>query len=349
MNYPKTYAIFIGRFQPFHLGHKSIIDRALKDFDSIIIVIGSDNEPRSTRNPFTSEERENMISLSFKNEDMKRIKFIRQEDIRYNDNLWTAEVISKVEKIINSDKDLKDNVPFIHLIGYRKDYTSYYLKKFPKWCSKGYDPLPEFIELNSTYIRHMYFNVHSKFIEESRSIVSDATRSFLDTFKFKDEYQSICKEYGFLKHHADMWKGAPYTPTFNTVDAVVVQSGHVLMIRRRAEPGKGLLALPGGYLDVHETHEDSMIRELKEETKIDVPEKLLRGLIKSHRSFAAPNRSERGRIITEAFLIELPDQIYLPKVKGSDDADKALWIPIKNLDRKLIFEDHLDIIMRTIS
>ena len=65
-----------------------------------------------------------------------------------------------------------------------------------------------------------------------------------------------------------------------TVDAVVVQSGHILLVKRGDMPGKGLWALPGGFLNQEETMLDGAIRELKEETKIKVPVPVLKGSIK---------------------------------------------------------------------
>ena len=55
------YLVFIGRFQPFHNGHKAVIDEALKRSDKVIILIGSANLPRSLRNPFSVAERTAMI------------------------------------------------------------------------------------------------------------------------------------------------------------------------------------------------------------------------------------------------------------------------------------------------
>lgn len=48
------YLVFIGRFQPFHSGHKAVIDEALKRADEVIMLIGSANLPRSLRNPLPS-------------------------------------------------------------------------------------------------------------------------------------------------------------------------------------------------------------------------------------------------------------------------------------------------------
>jgi bifunctional NMN adenylyltransferase/nudix hydrolase len=117
------------------------------------------------------------------------------------------------------------------------------------------------------------------------------------------------------------------------------------MIKRRAEPGKGLWALPGGYVNANTDKSvlDAAIRELREETGIKVPEPVLRGSIKDNRVFDAIDRSPRGRIITHCFKIELPDG-PLPRVKGQDDAEKAKWVPIAEVRSEECFEDHYEIL-----
>ena len=57
--------LYIGRFQPFHKGHKSVVEAALKQCDRLVIGIGSSQEARTKRNPFSYKEREQMISRSF--------------------------------------------------------------------------------------------------------------------------------------------------------------------------------------------------------------------------------------------------------------------------------------------
>jgi bifunctional NMN adenylyltransferase/nudix hydrolase len=117
------------------------------------------------------------------------------------------------------------------------------------------------------------------------------------------------------------------------------------MIRRRAEPGKGLLALPGGFLDAltDKSLEDAMIREVREETQLKVPAPVLRGNIVEAKVFDAIERSTRGRTITHAFHIKLPNG-ELPKVKGGSDATSAKWIPISKINPSECYEDHYEII-----
>ena len=54
-------ALFIGRFQPFHEGHLSVVKRALRDNDFLLIGIGSAEEDYLPDNPFTAGERWEMI------------------------------------------------------------------------------------------------------------------------------------------------------------------------------------------------------------------------------------------------------------------------------------------------
>ncbi|MBI5392634.1 nicotinamide-nucleotide adenylyltransferase [Candidatus Woesearchaeota archaeon] len=67
-------ALFIGRFQPFHLGHLQIVKQIIKEQGSIVLAIGSSQESNTQENPFTAEERKEMIEqvlnaekISYKN------------------------------------------------------------------------------------------------------------------------------------------------------------------------------------------------------------------------------------------------------------------------------------------
>ncbi|VFS46366.1 Bifunctional NMN adenylyltransferase/Nudix hydrolase [Budvicia aquatica] len=75
-----------------------------------------------------------------------------------------------------------------------------------------------------------------------------------------------------------------------------------------------------------------------------MPAPVLKGSIKRQAVYDAPYRSARGRTITHAFYIELEPSLELPKVKGSDDAKTARWVPLSELDPQVMFEDHYFII-----
>lgn len=325
-------AVFIGRFQPYHNGHHSVITNALKIADKVLVLIGSSDGPRSHRNPFTFNERMQMISESIPLEDVRRLCFRKLQDYLYNDEQWIEQVQKKVSEFGIDDK--------ITLVGHSKDNSSYYLKLFPQWDSVDCGNINN---LSSTKIREDYFGRENVAYYNAMK-VPKGTEDFLDEFFETEDYDKVSEEFEFVKSYKAQWANTPYPPTFVTVDACVVQSGHILLVRRKNYPGKGLWALPGGFLNQEEKIEDAVIRELREETKIKVPAPVLRGNIKANKVFDNPYRSSRGRTITHAFLIHLPADITLPKVKGSDDAEKAKWFPIAYINREMMFEDHMDII-----
>lgn len=76
-------ALFIGRFQPFHRGHLSVVQRTLKEAENLVIGIGSSQENGTANNPYTFEERRDMILAALKDHsiDTSRITIIAIPDI----------------------------------------------------------------------------------------------------------------------------------------------------------------------------------------------------------------------------------------------------------------------------
>lgn len=329
---------FIGRFQPFHMGHKTVVDEALKRAKKVAIVIGSHDQPRNTRNPFTTAERIEMISSVYPDEVAAgRIHFVPQLDHTYNMDRWIAGVQTGVTAVANTP--FTPDPVRIGLIGHSKDASSFYLKSFPTWDSIE---VPNADGIDATTIRNDYLANDGRLRAER--LLPAPVLTWMEMFWENPAVTILRREFEFVKKYKEQWAAAPYAPTFHTVDAVVVQSGHILLIERGAMPGKGLWALPGGFLEQGETLVDGAIRELHEETKIALSEDTLRRCITAQRTFDDPNRSQRGRTITTAFLLELRPDVKLTKVKGSDDAAKAKWIPLSEVSRAVMFEDHFDII-----
>lgn len=332
--------IFIGRFQPFHNGHQHIVEAALELTDKVIICVGSAEAPRTPRNPFNFSERYAMIHSTMKHD--SRIEIIPINDYWYNNDKWVAGVQDAVAPIFNR-MPWSDYPKRIALIGHSKDHTSYYLKMFPQWKEVEVD---NHANIDATRIRNNYFQGGTGGNESmiNAALLSPETTSFMEYFRDSQAYDIVKEDFDMVQKYKAAWSRAPYAPTFITTDTVVTQSGHVLLVKRGASPGKGQWALPGGFLDQDETLLECAIRELKEETKIKVPVPVLKGNIVKQHTFDDPHRSSRGRTVTTAFHIALPDDVTLPKVKGSDDAVKAKWIPFNEVDRSNMFEDHAGII-----
>ena len=90
--------LFVGRFQPFHLGHLKAIKWVLERCEKVIIVIGSSEESFTKRNPFTFEERKEMIKRSLEEEGIEeeRYEIIGIPDV-FNCERWVESILSKVE------------------------------------------------------------------------------------------------------------------------------------------------------------------------------------------------------------------------------------------------------------
>ncbi|NON63366.1 nicotinamide-nucleotide adenylyltransferase, partial [Acidianus sp. RZ1] len=85
--------VYPGRFQPFHLGHLSVIKWALERVDELIILVGSAQESHTLNNPFTAGERIEMIRLSLREHGIPtdRYYIIPIPDILMN-SVWTYHV-----------------------------------------------------------------------------------------------------------------------------------------------------------------------------------------------------------------------------------------------------------------
>ncbi|WP_407354920.1 nicotinamide-nucleotide adenylyltransferase [Methanolobus sp. WCC5] len=85
-------AFYIGRFQPFHLGHYSIIKDIALDVDEVVIGIGSAQKSHDPQNPFTAGERVLMIKHALEAADVKHYA-IPIEDLQRN-SVWVSHIIS---------------------------------------------------------------------------------------------------------------------------------------------------------------------------------------------------------------------------------------------------------------
>ena len=364
---PYDLAVFIGRFQPFHNGHLFCVRTALKYARFLMIVIGSANEARRPDFlPFTAQERQRMIEACLTPEERQRIVFKYSEDVG-NIEIWSEQVQGlAAEAVEELGLYALPGGPKITLVGHSKDNSSYYLKSFPMWESVK---VPAHSELSATQIRLVYFaadenNVRGWLNSTGREVMPHQVVNWLQDFMHTGYYKSLVAEWQVALSYRAAWKDAPYPPIFVTLDGCIIQAGHVLLVERKAMPGKGQWALPGGFLEQTEYLVEGCIRELREETKLRVPEAVLRGSHIATQVFDAPFRSMRGRTITHCFLFHLQpkapernkgetdadysarlrEALALPKVKGMDDAAKAKWWPLDKVRRDMMFEDHYQII-----
>jgi len=326
-------AVLIGRFQPFHLGHLGLLEAALGLAPRAVVVLGSAGGARLVKNPFTEAERIETIRASLTPEQHRRVSFLTLRDY-YDEPRWARALKAAVARECQGQGQ-------VGLVGFRKDESSSYLSLFPEWSEHA---LPRQAPIDGTELRRLYFaSGHAALPAELLAAVPQAVAQFLNDFKASAEFERLREELAALDANRAQYGSGPFV----TVDALVTLGERVLLVQRGRAPGKGLWALPGGFLEGSERLLSAAIRELLEETKLTCSDAELRAAFQAVAVFDHPQRSQRGRTITHAHRFNLtPGNRTLPSVEGADDAQAARWFDVAQLPSmtRELFEDHYQII-----
>ncbi|OJU90428.1 MAG: cytidyltransferase [Burkholderiales bacterium 66-5] len=333
-------AVLIGRFQPPHNGHLALLQEAFRSARMVIVVVGSAFQARSPKNPFTWQERADLLRASVDASLAERLTVLPVRDY-YDEPRWARAVRTAVASI-SGDRDT------VALVGHFKDTSSGYLAAFPGWSRID---MPRIGRMDSTLLRDAWFGAAGPSIDAALAPfipeAPAATLAWLKAFAQTPAHGALAQEWQMLRDYRAAWASAPWPPVFVTVDALLQCQGRVLLIERGHAPGKGLWALPGGFLEPHDTLWQSCLRELREETQCGATEAQLRAALRQVRVFDHPGRSQRGRTITHVHHFDLGNA-PLPPVRGGDDAASAQWRPISDLPAMEadFFEDHFHILDR---
>lgn len=338
-------AVLIGRFQPFHNGHLALLEQALQVAQQVIVVLGSAHQARSPKNPWGWQERRKMIEDCLPTHAKGRVQFAPIRDY-YNLPHWVAQVQRCVKDVLKGM--LAPCGASIGLISHEKDASSDYLRHFPHWQVIA---LPRQGQVDATPLRDRLWNLDNQPLSQVQAALAAALPEpvlhALMAWRETPAYAAVREEAQALAAYRQAWSCAAFAPVFATVDALVVCAGHVLLVQRGHSPGKGLLALPGGFLEQRETLEKSAQRELQEETGLALPPDAWQAALQGVEVFDHPDRSLRGRTITHVHVLHLPGDT-LPEVSGGDDAAAANWVSVQALWElePQLFEDHFHILRR---
>lgn len=135
-------------------------------------------------------------------------------------------------------------------------------------------------------------------------------------FEVNNEKSKRCCDCGFVYY---------FNPSSATVALIMNERNELLVCRRAKEPAKGTLDLPGGFIDMAETGEEGVAREVKEETGMEVE--------KAEYLFSVPNL-----YVYSGFTVHTLDMFFRCTVadtlhyKPMDDAAELFFLPIDKID-----------------
>ena len=136
-------------------------------------------------------------------------------------------------------------------------------------------------------------------------------------FEIHNALSRHCSKCGFTYYQ---------NPRASTAAFILNDKGELLVARRGKEPAKGTLDLPGGFVDNDENAEQGMVREIKEETGLDITSEHI------EYQFSIPNVYRYSDMDIHTldlfFLCHVSDSV---EVKADDDAAELQWIPLKKV------------------
>jgi mutator protein MutT len=110
------------------------------------------------------------------------------------------------------------------------------------------------------------------------------------------------------------------------VGAIILSEGKILLEKRKNEPGRGKWSIPGGVVDVGEGLEQAVIREVKEETGLEVDEPSLIDVVED------VEMDEKDKVKYHFVIIDYLVTVKHGELKAASDADALKWVPFGEVE-----------------
>jgi len=129
--------------------------------------------------------------------------------------------------------------------------------------------------------------------------------------------------------------------------ALIFRDGKLLLVKRGAQPGFGKWSVPGGLVELGESVQDAMVREVKEEVGFDVE------VVKLTDVADTITLDRNGRVQYHFVVVNFLARIVGGELKTATDIMEARWVPVDEVDKvnltgsfRAFFEKHRDEIMQ---
>jgi bifunctional NMN adenylyltransferase/nudix hydrolase len=326
-------AVLVGRFQPIHLGHLALLERALAAAPRVIVVIGSAWLARSPAQPFSWRERAAMIAAAV-GDRADRLAFVPVRDCG-DDARWRAAVERAVRELVGEREPVR-------LVAARGGPAQEALRGFRGW---ELEIMPRRPGVGSGALRRALFAgaTSAAGLAVLRDHLPAPVLDYLRAWVELPWLPALTADWRELRIEGERWAGAPQLPLRVSADAVVRVGDSVLLVRRAGPPGEGLWALPGASPERGERLAQAAMRALREQTGIGLLTVSLEDALRSATVFDHPRRAWFGRAISHAHRFELGG--HLPGLRGGEPAPAA-WVPLAGLPAcpESLYEDHYAIL-----
>lgn len=302
-------ALWVGRFQPTHLGHldgaKQIQEQGI---EKLIIGIGSAQEKNTLKNPFTFQERKEMLKLG-----LNKTLNIDYEIVPIPDMPTDKQWLSYIQNLFpgKSEGKWEDKK-----VGKRYLFETVFSGN--PWVQNCFEKDVEVKSLNENRVSISASNLRSKLgnFEEILEETTQEISNYLDSISAGERIQKLIPK--------------PRNPYLAT-DGIVEYRGGIVLIERLNEPFG--YALPGGFVDYGESGEHAVVREMREELGLDFKIKKQLGF------YSDPTRDPRNHVASVVYIGEGQGNLG-----AYDDAKSSIIVsPEDALKLDLVF-DHRKIV-----
>ena len=305
--------IFIGRFQPIHIGHMDVISEMnfADDLSEIVIGIGSSQVSHTMHNPFTAGEREEMIRDSLDRKMLRKPYHL----VRIPDTNDFSSWVQSVLEICRENNCLFDVV-----------YS-------------GNTVVKDLFEKTELEVRTPAMKRRTSATDVRKAMLADAYWEDLVPEAVKDfmnQNEGLRRIREISTQYMNCYVTADVIINYYGLDQNHTLSKGIVLIKRRKEPFLNFWALPGGHFDAADNCiEEAALREIKEETGLE----LRRHYLNLLSVYSQSGRDPRGPTITTVYYAETGQGT----IKAGDDAKEIGIFQLHELPKKLAF-DHRQIL-----
>jgi len=111
------------------------------------------------------------------------------------------------------------------------------------------------------------------------------------------------------------------------IGAVIIKDGKILLEKRKSEPGRGKWSIPGGLVELGEDVSQTVVREVAEETNLEVYEPELIDVVDN------VVRDENGKVKYHFVIIDFFVKLKSGTPKASSDAEELRWVPLGEVEK----------------